>query len=73
MEAGAISETFFLAGLILNFFLYFIISLFKARRMSKPGCEDKICVIVGTVTDDVRLLEVPKLKVFAFCFEISRQ
>lgn len=40
--------------------------------MRKPGCEDKICIIVGTVTDDVRLLEVPKLKVFVFCFEISR-
>ena len=32
--------------------------------MRKPGCDDKICVIVGTVTDDVRLLEVPKLKVW---------
>ena len=39
------------------------IAFFKARRMGKPGCADKICVIVGTVTDDVRLLEVPKLNV----------
>lgn len=31
--------------------------------MSKPGCAGKICVIVGTVTNDVRLLDVPKLKV----------
>ncbi|XP_057310907.1 60S ribosomal protein L18-like [Hydractinia symbiolongicarpus] len=39
-----------------------------ARRMSKPGCTDKICVIVGSVTDDVRLLDVPKLKVCALRF-----
>ena len=31
--------------------------------MKKSGNEDKICVCVGTVTDDIRLLEVPKLKV----------
>ncbi|XP_012562532.1 large ribosomal subunit protein eL18 [Hydra vulgaris] len=36
-----------------------------ARRMKKPGCEDKICVVVGTITDDIRLIEVPKLKVCA--------
>ena len=35
----------------------------QARRMRKPGVEGKICVVVGTITDDVRLVEVPKLKV----------
>ncbi|RKO87788.1 ribosomal protein L18e/L15-domain-containing protein [Blyttiomyces helicus] len=34
-----------------------------ARYMDKK--EDKIAVIVGTVTDDVRLLDVPKLSVCA--------
>jgi large subunit ribosomal protein L18e len=29
------------------------------------GKEDKIAVLVGTVTDDVRLMEVPKLRVVA--------
>merc|ERR1712157_531980 len=39
-----------------------------ARRMKKPGCADKICVVVGTITDDLRLLDVPKLKVCALRF-----
>jgi len=38
------------------------------RRMKKPGCDGKICVIVGTVTDDTRLLEVPKLSICALRF-----
>merc|ERR1712147_439420 len=38
------------------------------RRMKKPGCGGKICVIVGTVTDDTRLLEVPKLSICALRF-----
>merc|ERR1711997_644033 len=38
------------------------------RRMNKPGCDGKICVIVGTVTDDTRLLEVPKLAICALRF-----
>ena len=33
------------------------------RKMKLPGCENKTAV--GTVTDDVRILEVPKLKVCA--------
>lgn len=37
-----------------------------ARYMS--GKEDKIAVIVGTVTDDVRLINVPKLVVCALRF-----
>ncbi|KAL6092115.1 hypothetical protein STEG23_024224 [Scotinomys teguina] len=35
------------------------------RKMKLPGRENKIAVVVGTVTDDVRILEVPKLKVCA--------
>ena len=31
-------------------------------------CRDRIAVIVGTVTDDIRLLEVPKLTVAALKF-----
>ncbi|MCL4128288.1 UNVERIFIED_CONTAM: hypothetical protein GTU68_039793 [Idotea baltica] len=31
--------------------------------MRKPGRSSKICVVVGSVTDDVRLLKVPKLTV----------
>ncbi|KAJ3113954.1 60S ribosomal protein L18 [Phlyctochytrium bullatum] len=39
----------------------------SVSRISKflAGKEDKIAVVVGTVTDDVRLLEVPKLTVAA--------
>ena len=37
-----------------------------ARYMS--GKEDKICVLVGTVTDDVRMVKVPKLTVCALKF-----
>ena len=33
-----------------------------------PSQEDKIAVIVGTVTDDVRVYEVPKLRVCALRF-----
>ena len=39
-----------------------------ARRISKPGCEGKTVVTVGTVTDDVRLLAVPKMKICALRF-----
>ena len=31
-------------------------------------CRDKIVVFVGTVTDDIRLLEVPKMTVAALKF-----
>ena len=31
--------------------------------MKKEGREQKTAVVVGTVTDDVRLLKIPKLKV----------
>ncbi|KAB0398452.1 hypothetical protein E2I00_014840, partial [Balaenoptera physalus] len=33
------------------------------RKMKLPGREGKTAVVVGTVTDDVRVQEVPKLKV----------
>uniref|UniRef100_A0A1W7R9S3 Large ribosomal subunit protein eL18 n=1 Tax=Hadrurus spadix TaxID=141984 RepID=A0A1W7R9S3_9SCOR len=36
-----------------------------ARMMKKPGREDKIAVVVGTITDDLRIFEIPKLKVCA--------
>ncbi|KAG3261796.1 RPL18-like [Ictidomys tridecemlineatus] len=35
------------------------------RKMKLPGRENKTAVVVGTVTDDVRFQEVPKLKVCA--------
>ncbi|XP_062508630.1 large ribosomal subunit protein eL18-like [Corticium candelabrum] len=38
------------------------------KQMSKPGREEKVAVIVGTITDDVRQLEVPKLRVCALRF-----
>ena len=31
--------------------------------MNKPGREDKIAVVVGTITNDVRIYDLPKLKV----------
>lgn len=34
-----------------------------ARQMKKPGREGKVAVVVGTVTDDIRMREVPKLMV----------
>ncbi|KAL1790084.1 60S ribosomal protein L18 [Sigmodon hispidus] len=42
------------------------LSLFRMiRKMKLPGRENKTAVVVGTVTDDVRILQVPKLKVCA--------
>jgi len=42
------------------------ISLARVRRlMAKPGREGKTCVVVGTVTNDLRLYDVPKLKICA--------
>ncbi|KAL4679347.1 hypothetical protein H8959_008997 [Pygathrix nigripes] len=32
------------------------------RKMKLPGQENKTAVVVGTITDDVRVQEVPKLK-----------
>ncbi|CAO2593521.1 60S ribosomal protein L18 [Lemmus lemmus] len=35
------------------------------RKIKLPGRENMAAVVVGTITDDVRILEVPKLKVCA--------
>ncbi|WP_191113296.1 hypothetical protein, partial [Acinetobacter pittii] len=35
------------------------------RFMKRPGRDGRIAVVVGTITDDNRLLEVPKLQVCA--------
>uniref|UniRef100_A0AAQ5YIR2 Large ribosomal subunit protein uL15/eL18 domain-containing protein n=1 Tax=Amphiprion ocellaris TaxID=80972 RepID=A0AAQ5YIR2_AMPOC len=32
------------------------------RKMKLPGRENRIAVVVGTVTDDVRIQDIPKLK-----------
>lgn len=34
-----------------------------ARQMKKPGREEKVAVVIGTVTNDIRMREVPKLTV----------
>uniref|UniRef100_A0A2K5ZH36 Large ribosomal subunit protein uL15/eL18 domain-containing protein n=1 Tax=Mandrillus leucophaeus TaxID=9568 RepID=A0A2K5ZH36_MANLE len=34
-------------------------------KMKRPGWENKTAMVVGTITDDVRVQEVPKLKVCA--------
>merc|ERR1712168_1118387 len=39
------------------------------RRMKNAG--DKTCIVVGTVTDDIRLLNVPKLTICALRFTES--
>merc|ERR1712136_227486 len=44
------------------------ISLARIARRVKRSESEKICVVVGTVTDDVRLLDVPKLTVCALRF-----
>lgn len=38
------------------------------RKMKVKGYEGKIAVVVGTVTDDLRVYEVPALKV---CFYLN--
>ncbi|XP_002733428.1 large ribosomal subunit protein eL18-like [Saccoglossus kowalevskii] len=35
------------------------------RQMKKPGRDNKTAVIVGTVTDDLRIFQIPKLKICA--------
>merc|ERR1712092_44917 len=47
------------------------ISLARIARRVKRSDGEKICVVVGTVTDDVRLLDVPKLTVCALRFTES--
>ncbi|XP_043843505.1 60S ribosomal protein L18-like [Dromiciops gliroides] len=43
------------------------------RKMKQPGKEKKTAVVVGTVTDDVRIQDVPKLKVCALCVTRNAQ
>ena len=47
------------------------LSLARIVRRTKRSDGDKICVVVGTVTDDVRLLDVPKLTICALRFTES--
>ncbi|XP_034029546.1 60S ribosomal protein L18 [Thalassophryne amazonica] len=35
------------------------------RKMKLPGRDDKIAVVVGTVSDDIRIQDIPKLKICA--------
>lgn len=44
-----------------------------ARQMKKKGREDKIAVVVGTVTDDSRIVELPKMTVRYWCFSHDGQ
>lgn len=37
--------------------------------MKLPGRDNKIAVVVGTVTDDVRIQEIPKLKASSLMFQ----
>ncbi|KAK3590962.1 hypothetical protein CHS0354_034534 [Potamilus streckersoni] len=42
------------------------VSLAKlVRHMKKTGRDNKTAVVVGTITDDLRILDIPKLKVCA--------
>jgi len=41
------------------------------RFMKKPGRENCIAVVVGTVTDDARIFEIPKLTVNDIHINIS--
>ena len=34
-----------------------------AKNMAKAGRDGKTAVVVGTITDDVRMIKIPKLKV----------
>lgn len=40
-----------------------LLSFGQIRKMKMPGRDNKIAVVVGTVTDDVRIQDIPKLKV----------
>ena len=43
--------------------LQVVVFSYKIRNMKKKGRENMTAVVVGTVTDDVRCLKIPKLKV----------
>lgn len=40
----------------------------QIRKMKLAGRENKVAVVVGTVTDDIRIQEIPKLKASLFFF-----
>jgi len=39
----------------------------QCRMMKKPGRDNKTAVVVGTVTDDARIYQIPKLKASLHC------
>lgn len=43
------------------------------RFMKKPGRENLIAVVVGSITDDTRIFEIPKLTVsiYSKCLHLS--
>lgn len=43
--------------------MFYIISYPQIRKMKLQGRESKTAVVVGTITDDVRIQKIPKLKV----------
>ena len=45
-------------------FLPVVTLILQMRQMRSEDRKEKIAVVVGTVTNDVRILDVPKLKVF---------
>lgn len=42
----------------------------QIRKMKMPGRENRTAVVVGTVTDDVRIQDLPKLKVTCLFFRM---
>nr|KAI8739604.1 60S ribosomal protein L18-like isoform X2 [Biomphalaria glabrata] len=41
------------------------LSVSKLARLMKPGGQDKIAMVVGAITDDIRIQKLPKLKICA--------
>lgn len=41
--------------------------ILQVRQMRNEERKDKIAVVVGTITNDLRLLNLPKLKVSTSC------
>jgi len=44
-------------------FSFSVCGCYQSRMMKKSGRENKTAVVVGTITDDARIYEIPKLKV----------
>lgn len=57
--------SFYFSDLLTHFFSATSIHPRQASHMSSDARQEKIAVIVGTVTDDARLFDVPKLSVAA--------